>query len=70
MTCPDCHAPMIGVEYRGTSQDFDGVSEWRCPSTTCDVRIGRWSGKRLEPWLLEGRYGREYNSGRDSKAGR
>jgi hypothetical protein len=43
------------VEYRGTSQDYDGASEMVC---TCGARFGRWTGKLLMPGELERRYGR------------
>lgn len=55
MRCPDCKAAMTGHQYRGTPEDWDGVSEWDCPS--CQLRIGRWTGKRLKPDELEPRYG-------------
>lgn len=56
MTCPDCFADMHGVQYQGTSEDYDGISEHQCPG--CGLRIGRWSGKRLKAGEIEGRYGR------------
>lgn len=54
MICPDCKAPLIGVQYQGTPEDWDGVSEWSC---ACGFRVGRWSGKRLAEGELEPRYG-------------
>ncbi len=40
MTCPDCKAQMVAVEYRMTPEDYDGTSEYAC---ACGVRIGRWN---------------------------
>lgn len=59
MNCPECGERMIGVEYPyGDPNRYDGVSEWRCPDEEyCGVRIGRWSGKRLEPGEAEPRFG-------------
>lgn len=45
----------IGVEYRSTTEDYDGVSEWECPD--CKTRWGRWTGKVLKEGELEPRYG-------------
>jgi hypothetical protein len=57
-TCPDCGGPMMGVEYGyGDPHRYDGISEWRCESESCGVRIGRWSGKRLKPGEAELRFG-------------
>ena len=54
--CPDCGGEVIGVEYAyGTPERYDGVSEWWCQP--CDVRIGRWTGKRLGENEREPRYG-------------
>jgi hypothetical protein len=44
-----------GVQYQGTTQDYDGVSEWIC--TTCRRRYGRWTRRVLLPGELERRYG-------------
>lgn len=55
MTCPDCKAQMVAVQYRMTAEDYDGTSEYACDS--CGVRIGRWTGKRLADGELEPRYG-------------
>lgn len=57
MTCPDCGKPMVSVEYRGTSEDYDGTSEYACPTDGCGVRIGRWTGQRLTTGQIEPRYG-------------
>ena len=54
MTCPDCKAQMVAVEYRMTPEDYDGTSEYAC---ACGVRIGRWTGNRLADGELEPRYG-------------
>jgi hypothetical protein len=62
MTCPDCDQPMTGVEYRDTTEDYDGISEFECPG--CGLRIGRWSKRRLTPQELEGRWGRSPRSAR------
>lgn len=48
---------LCAVEYRGTTEDYDGTSEWRCE--TCGRRWGRWSGRELTGTQIEGRYGRE-----------
>ena len=56
VTCPDCGKPMWGVEYRGTPDDYDGVSEWACEDG-CRLRVGRWTGKRLAEDEREPRYG-------------
>ena len=46
MNCPDCGTQMYGLEYAYPHPDrYDGVSEWGCPK--CQLRIGRWTGKRL-----------------------
>jgi len=56
MECPECKEHMIGVEYWYTSPNrYDGVSEWMC--LPCDIRIGRWSGKRLAEGEEEKRFG-------------
>ena len=58
MNCPQCNNEMIGVEYYGTDPEhYDGISEWRC--LPCDIRIGRWSGKRLIGNEQEPRYGKQ-----------
>jgi hypothetical protein len=49
------HKNIICVEYRGTPEDYDGVSEVRCKD--CNMRWGRWSGKELKDGELEKRYG-------------
>lgn len=55
--CPTCGSTnLIGVQYQGTSQDYDGVSEWRC--VQCGPRFGRWSNRVLGEIEIEGRYGR------------
>lgn len=57
MICPDCGTPMWGCEYRLTDPDhYDGVSEWKCLDG-CQLRIGRWSGRRLKDAETEPRYG-------------
>jgi hypothetical protein len=55
MNCPRCFSAMTGVQYRGTSQDYDGVSEWSCDR--CATRIGRWTKCELLPDQIEPRYG-------------
>lgn len=58
MNCPDCKQQMIAVEYSYDHPDHhDGVSEWWCEP--CDIRIGRWSKKRLGKDESEKRYGGE-----------
>lgn len=54
MNCPECQAPMVAVQYRMTTEDYDGTSEYAC---ACGVRIGRWTGNRLADGELEPRYG-------------
>lgn len=45
------------VEYDMMHPDhFDGVSEIVCQD--CGVRIGRWTGKELDPDETEKRHGR------------
>lgn len=56
MVCPKCQKPMWGVQYRGTPEDYDGLSEWRCEDG-CGYRVGRWTGRALGPDELEPRYG-------------
>lgn len=43
------------IEYRGTSEDYDGVSEYEC--LKCGERRGRWTGKILLDGEIEPRYG-------------
>ena len=57
MNCPDCGIQMTAVEYRGTPEDYDGVSEFVCQRD--GVRIGRWTGKRLAEGEIEPRYGEQ-----------
>jgi len=54
--CPNCKSQNIeAVEYRGTSQDYDGTSEYRC--LLCGQRTGRWTGRALGEGELEPVYG-------------
>lgn len=54
--CPSCKGRrFIGVEYRGTADDYDGVSEWVCEG--CGARWGRWTGRELIAGDHERRYG-------------
>jgi hypothetical protein len=53
----ECGGVWMAVEYRGTTQDYDGCSEWECQK--CGVRIGRWSGRELSTQQIERRYGGE-----------
>lgn len=58
VTCPSCASEKIcGVQYQGTREDWDGISEWRCES--CGTRWGRWTKRILTGDQIEGRYGRE-----------
>jgi len=50
-----CGKPMIGIEYRYTEHDYDGISEKRC--SVCGKRFGRWTGKELKGDELEPVYG-------------
>ena len=50
--CPTCNIEMTAVEYGyPCPQRWDGFSEYYCQ--TCDIRIGRWSGKVLTGDELE-----------------
>ena len=50
--CPKCKSKnIVGVEYRLTTEDYDGVSHWEC--VKCGYRQGRWSGKELKDGELE-----------------
>lgn len=58
MMCPYCQASgltIVGVQYRGTVEDYDGISEWRCDA--CQARWGRWTGRILQGDELEPRHG-------------
>lgn len=46
----------IGIEYMRTSEDYDGISEYRC--FMCNARFGRWTGKELPDGYIEPKYGR------------
>ena len=52
-----CDQTMHGVEYACTSQDYDGISEFKCE--TCGRRVGRWSKRELGQNEIERRYGGE-----------
>ena len=55
--CPVCGSQArTGVQYRLSTEDYDGVSEWRCNG--CTQRTGRWSRRVLQDGEIEGRYGR------------
>lgn len=54
--CPKCGGKIIGIEYRLTPEDYDGISEWRCD---CGYRVGRWSGLELQEGFIEKRWGGE-----------
>jgi hypothetical protein len=45
-----------GLQYQGTPEDYDGISEWICQ--TCERRYGRWTRRELLPGEIERRYGR------------
>ena len=47
---------VVGIEYQGTPEDYDGVSEYRCLG--CETRWGAWTGKVLGEGELEPRGGR------------
>ena len=58
MRCSKCGSKdMWGVEYKGTKEDYDGVSEYQCKK--CGTSVGRWSGKILKDGELEPVYGVE-----------
>ncbi len=52
---PCGHTTKCGVEYRGTPEDWDGISEWVCE--TCGRRWGRWTQRELNDGEIEKRYG-------------
>lgn len=52
--CGHAKTLATGVQYRGTSEDWDGVSEWQCH---CGRRWGRWTGRELTGNEIESRYG-------------
>lgn len=63
--CPKCNGEIWSVEYSLVDPNhYDGTSEWACKNAltdgvvvpTCDWRIGRFCGKRLEPKESEPRY--------------
>ena len=55
--CPTCDSlTWTGVQYQGTSEDYDGVSEFICDG--CGTHFGRWTGRILIGGELERRYGR------------
>lgn len=69
--CPKCGGHIWGVEYDPMDADhYDGVSEWSCENAlwqdnsdgkglvppTCDWRIGRFCGERLDMKAFEPRY--------------
>ena len=55
-TCKKCNKEnIVSVQYRGTTEDYDGISEYEC--IDCWYRQGRWSGKELLEGELEKRYG-------------
>lgn len=55
--CPNCHSTqLLGTEYVGTTEDYDGVSEFQC--LDCFSRWGRWTGRKLLRDEIERRYGR------------
>ena len=57
-SCPrHPEAPLAAVEYRGTSEDYDGTSEWACTVSDCTHRAGRWTKQVLPPGFIEPRYG-------------
>ena len=57
MTCPDCGAAMIDVEYGyDHPEHWDGISEHYC--LVCLLRLGRFTGKRLTKGQYEPRSAR------------
>lgn len=55
LCCGATRDALMGHQYRGTSQDYDGVSEWVCQ--VCGQRRGRWSGLVLKPGEIERQFG-------------
>jgi hypothetical protein len=61
--CPKCGGNIIMVEYHGLEKyHYDGVSEYNCVNAlryedgvepTCDWRVGRWCGRKLEKGEVE-----------------
>lgn len=46
----------IGIEYMLTNEDYDGISEYKCPD--CHTRFGRWTGTEIPEGYLESQYGK------------
>ena len=56
LICPKCKGTVFaGLQYQGTSQDYDGISEWICQG--CSTHYGRWTRQELIAGELERRYG-------------
>jgi DNA-directed RNA polymerase subunit RPC12/RpoP len=56
--CQKCGSEnIIMIEYRMTTEDYDGVSEIKCQD--CGARYGRWSLRELGGGELEPIYGRK-----------
>jgi hypothetical protein len=56
--CPSSSQPTFtGVQYQGTAEDYDGISEYNCDA--CGGRWGRWTGRVLGRNEIEPRYGRQ-----------
>jgi len=57
ITCPRDGVQLVGVEYYyGSTERYDGVSEWDCPS--CGYRVGRWTKLELLDGFIESRFGK------------
>lgn len=63
--CPKCEGAIVAVEYSLLDPNhYDGTSEWACVNAyekdgkppTCDWRIGRFCGQRLQPKESEPAY--------------
>jgi len=55
--CKKCGSNnIIMIEYRLTTEDYDGISEIKCQD--CGARYGRWTLKELKDGELEPRYGK------------
>lgn len=59
----ECYSPPyrwrreIGIEYCLTKEDYDGISEYRCPD--CNTRFGRWTGTIIPDGYIESRFGKK-----------
>jgi hypothetical protein len=57
MVCACGHRTFTGLQYQGTPEDYDGVSEWICQA--CHRHYGRWTRRELGEGEIERRHGGE-----------